>query len=146
MVFLLLRRGAPLLVAMALLSCLIGCGRGGTGDVTGTVTLKGKPPKLKGLRIVFAQGEGEPITAQVGDDKPACRQAVHLSEDLRGFLEAEVMEGQRAGDDVERAGREWERQGVALDEGDATVETYPGSFLATPPETGREGVWSPIVS
>src|SRR4051812_37770610 len=60
-----LRRAAAVLFAGALVFGAAGCGGARTGDVTGTVKIRGQPPRTRGLRIGFVRGDEEAITAEV---------------------------------------------------------------------------------
>jgi hypothetical protein len=60
------RRLFPVICSL-FLTCLAGCGAR-TAEVSGKITLKGKEPNLKGLRISFMGQDGMPITTEVGLD------------------------------------------------------------------------------
>ena len=63
--------------------CLTGCGGEGaakTAEVSGTVTLYGKPPVLQGLTITFVGDNAEPVVAEVQPDGTYTAPAVPVGE------------------------------------------------------------------
>lgn len=63
-------RFVPPLVGVCLLVGLSGCGggAGATADVSGTIKLRGQPPKFVGLQVVFVHPDGTQVAAPVNED------------------------------------------------------------------------------
>ncbi len=57
-----------LVAAAACAPAVLGGCDPGTAEVSGTITLNGQPPKLKGLQITFVSTDGRPASAVVAED------------------------------------------------------------------------------
>jgi hypothetical protein len=57
-----------LVVGICALSGLTGCGSQPKAEVSGTVKLRGQPPKFHGLQIVFMGEDGYQASAAINDD------------------------------------------------------------------------------
>ena len=62
-----MRRGAPLALALGA-ALLTGCNGEPTGEVSGTVTVKGKAPQVPGLAITFMSTTGKVVSTGVAPD------------------------------------------------------------------------------
>ena len=60
-------RSVVVVVAACAPAALLGCGPS-TAEVSGTLTLNGRPPKLQGLQITFIAADGRMASAVVGPD------------------------------------------------------------------------------
>ncbi len=61
-------RLAPLVLGAGLLVGLTGCGSSAPSDVSGTIKLRGQPPKFTGIQVVFVHPNGTMVSAPVGAD------------------------------------------------------------------------------
>ncbi len=62
-------RFIPLMLGIGLLAGLAGCGNsGGKADVTGTIKLRGQPPKFNGLEILFLGEDGVQASGAINED------------------------------------------------------------------------------
>ena len=82
-----LSRFAALFCGLCLLAALPGCGVVGPSkaDVSGTIKLRGQPPKLAGLQIVFMGEDGSMVSAPINEDGTYKAQGVPTGEVKVGF-------------------------------------------------------------
>ena len=89
------RGGFAALVFLALVLPLAGCGGEQTADVSGTVTMNGKPPKIAGLTINFMSPAGKVAVAAIAEDGTYTASGVPVGEVRVGFSVAGMaQEGQ----------------------------------------------------
>jgi len=95
-----LTRLAPLALGLGLLAGLPGCDAGAAqkADVSGTIKLRGQPPKFTGLQIAFTGAGGATAVAHIAEDGTYKAENVPTGDVTVYFLyvtpEA-VMEGER---------------------------------------------------
>lgn len=63
-----LSRFVPLVLGACALIGLSGCGNPAPADVSGTIKLRGQPPKYTGIQVVFAHPNGVLVAAPVAED------------------------------------------------------------------------------
>jgi hypothetical protein len=71
--------------AAFVLTCLAGCARP-TADVSGTIKIEEKPPKLEGLKIAFVAEDGTVVLAPINLDGTYTAKNVPAGEQSIGFM------------------------------------------------------------
>jgi hypothetical protein len=152
-------------VALLLLAVpLAGCGGEQTAEVSGKVTINGKPPKTRGLMISFLSSAGKVASAEVAEDGSYAAHGVPVGEVRVGFAlvgmsdESSAKAGRPTGDeDPAKVDPkiQFERDKARLraeTEGRAVKAPFPDRFLdplksglTTTVEPGKANTYNPDI-